>query len=96
MFHVHTLLDDGDLDSPAGRDRALDEVVEVIASMADSITREELMREVADRLDADPGLVTPQGRERRAGGTSRRACRGAARGRARRVGASRPTRRRGR
>ena len=27
VFHVHTLLDDGDLDSPAGRDRALDEVV---------------------------------------------------------------------
>ena len=43
--------------SPAGRDRALDEVVEVIAAMPDSITREELMREVADRLDADPGLV---------------------------------------
>jgi DNA primase len=51
------LLDHADLSSPAGRDRALDEVVEVIAAMPDSITREELMREVADRLDADPGLV---------------------------------------
>ena len=29
----------------------------MIAAMPDSITREELMREVADRLDADPGLV---------------------------------------
>jgi DNA primase len=57
VFHVHTLLDDGDLSTPAGRDRALDEVVEVIVSMGDSITREELMREVANRLDADPGLV---------------------------------------
>ncbi|MDX6582984.1 MAG: primase [Solirubrobacterales bacterium] len=57
VFHVHTLLDDGDLSSPAGRDRALDEVVAVIAAMPDSITREELMREVANRLDADPGLV---------------------------------------
>ena len=57
VFHVHTLLDDGDLGSPAGRDRALDEVAAVIAQMPDSITREELMREVADRLDADPGLV---------------------------------------
>ena len=57
VFHVHTLLDDADLDSPSGRDRALDEVVAVIAAMGDSITREELMREVADRLDADPGLV---------------------------------------
>ncbi len=56
----------------AGRDRALDEVVEVIAAMPDSITREELMREVADRLDADPGLVARRiggggaGRTRRA------------------------------
>jgi DNA primase len=57
VFHVRTLLDDADTSSPAGRDRALDEVVEVIAAMPDSITREELMREVADRLDADPGLV---------------------------------------
>jgi hypothetical protein len=56
-FHVRTLLDDADLNSPGGRDRALDEVVQVIAAMPDSITREELMREVADRLDADPGLV---------------------------------------
>ena len=57
VFHVHTLLDDGDLSSPSGRDRALDEVVAVIATLPDSITREELMREVANRLDADPGLV---------------------------------------
>jgi DNA primase len=57
VFHVHTLLDDADLVTPSGRDRALDEVVAVIAAMPDSITREELMREVADRLDADPGLV---------------------------------------
>jgi DNA primase len=57
VFHVRMLLDDADLGSPTGRDRALDEVVEVIAGMPDSITREELMREVADRLDADPALV---------------------------------------
>jgi DNA primase len=57
VFHVHTLLDDADLSTPAGRDRALDEVVAVIGAMPDSITREELLREVADRLDADPGLV---------------------------------------
>lgn len=57
VFHVHTLLDDADLSTPAGRDRALDEVVEVIGAMPDSITREELTREVGDRLDADPGLV---------------------------------------
>jgi DNA primase len=57
VFHVRMLLDDGDLATPAGRDRALDEVVEVIAVMPDSITREELTREVSDRLDADPALV---------------------------------------
>jgi DNA primase len=57
VFHVRMLLDDADTSSPPGRDRALDEVVEVIAAMPDSITREELMREVGDRLDADPGLV---------------------------------------
>jgi DNA primase len=57
VFHVHTLLDDADLSTPSGRDRALDEVVGVIGSMPDSITREELMREVGGRLDADPGLV---------------------------------------
>jgi DNA primase len=57
-FHVRTLLDEADLSSPAGRDRALDEVVPVLASMADSITREELAREVGDRLDADPALVS--------------------------------------
>jgi DNA primase len=58
VFHVRTLLDDADLKTPAGRDRALDEVVEVVAAMPDSITREELMREVADRVDADPELVS--------------------------------------
>ena len=67
VFHVHTLLDDADLSSPSGRDRALDEVVEVIAAMPDSISREELMREVGDRLDADPGLVA-----RRISGAGRR------------------------
>jgi DNA primase len=57
VFHARTLLADADSGSPAGRDRALDEVVPVIAAMPDSITREELMREVAERLAADPGLV---------------------------------------
>ena len=56
--------------SPAGRDRALDEVVPVLAAMRESISRDELMREVGDRLDADPGLVaqargTPAGTRRR-------------------------------
>jgi DNA primase len=57
IFHVRTLLADADLSSPAARDRALDEVVQVLVAMPDSISRDELMREVADRLDADPALV---------------------------------------
>ena len=57
-FHVRTLLDEADLGSPGGRDRALDEVMPVLAAMGDSITREELVREVGDRLDADPALVS--------------------------------------
>ena len=57
-FHVRTLLDEAELGSPAGRDRALDEVVPVLAAMGDSITREELVREVGGRLEADPALVS--------------------------------------
>ena len=56
-FHVRWALDEADLSSPAGRDRALDEVVPVLAAMGESISRDELARVVADRLDADPGLV---------------------------------------
>jgi DNA primase len=56
-FHVRVALDEADLSSPAGRDRALDEVVPVLVGMGESISRDELARVVADRLDADPGLV---------------------------------------
>jgi DNA primase len=56
-FHVRSVLDGADLSSPAGRDRALDEAVPVMVAMGESISRDELVREVADRLDADPGLV---------------------------------------
>ena len=66
-FHVRLALDEADLSSPAGRDRALDEVVPVLAAMGESISRDELARVVADRLDADPELVT-----RRVSGEARR------------------------
>ncbi len=56
-FHVRKVLDEADLSSPAGRDRALDEVVPVLAGMGETITRDELEREVASRLSADPELV---------------------------------------
>jgi DNA primase len=56
-FHVRKVLDEADLSSPASRDRALDEVVPVLAGMGETITRDELEAEVAKRLDADPELV---------------------------------------
>ncbi len=57
VFHAGTLLDEADLATPDGRDRALDEVVPVLKAMPDSITRDELVRDVGERLGADPGLV---------------------------------------
>ena len=57
MFEVESALAAADLSSPAGRDETLDEVVPVLAAMGESISRDELVRRVADRLDADPGLV---------------------------------------
>jgi DNA primase len=68
-FHVRSILDAADLGTPTGRDRALDESLPVLAGMGETISRDELAREVADRLDADPGLVmrrlAGEGRPRR-------------------------------
>jgi DNA primase len=67
-FQVEAAIDRADLASPADRDRALDEVAPVLAAMdPDSVSRQELVRRVADRLDTDPGLVTRRV-EREAGG----------------------------
>jgi DNA primase len=57
VFHVRAILDAADLGSAAGRDRALDEAVPVLVALGETISRDELAREVADRLDADPSLV---------------------------------------
>ena len=57
VFHARAILDDADLTNPAGRDRALDEVAPVLAAMGETITRQELLREVADRLDTSPEMV---------------------------------------
>lgn len=67
VFHVRTMLDEADTATPNGRDRALDEALPVIAAMGDSITRDELLREVAERLSADPGLVGRRLEEVKAG-----------------------------
>ncbi len=56
QFQVRRVLADADLDSPAGRDRALEEAARLIAehTKEGSAMRDELVREVADRLDV-PG-----------------------------------------
>ena len=57
VFHVRAILGDADLETPTGRDKALDEVVPVLVGMGETITRQEMLREVADRLGAEPALV---------------------------------------
>jgi DNA primase len=79
VFQVESAIDRADLGSPAGRDRALDEVAPVLAGMdPDSVSRQEMVRRVADRLDTDPGLVT---RRVEREGSSRRGARPAPAGR---------------
>jgi DNA primase len=58
-FQVDAAIARADRGTGAGRDRALDEVAPVLAAMdPDSVSRQELVRRVADRLDTDAGLVT--------------------------------------
>jgi DNA primase len=53
QFQVRRVLADADLDSPAGRDGALEEAARLIAQQTTegSAMRDELVREAADRLD---------------------------------------------
>ncbi|MDX6652607.1 MAG: primase [Solirubrobacterales bacterium] len=67
-FEVTATLDAADLGSASGRDRALDEVVPVLAAMGDTVSREELMRTVAERIDTDPSLVARRVRGEAQGG----------------------------
>ena len=57
-FRVRTALGRSDLGSVAGRERALGEIAPVLAAMGEAVGRDELVREVADRLDTDPSLVS--------------------------------------
>jgi DNA primase len=56
-FQVGLVLDGTDVASPVDRDRALDEVAPILAGMGPSISRDELVRRVAERLDLDPSTV---------------------------------------
>jgi DNA primase len=57
-FRVQTALGRGNLGTVAGRERTLAEVAPVLAAMGEVVGRDELVREVADRLDTDPSLVS--------------------------------------
>jgi DNA primase len=58
-FQVRRVLADADLDTPAGRDRALEEARKLIAAVPErTASRDALAREVADRLDVPVDYVT--------------------------------------
>lgn len=57
-FQVRRVLADADLDTPAGRDRALEEARKLISVVpARTATRDALVREAADRLDVPTDYV---------------------------------------
>ncbi len=56
-FRVETILSRADLGDPTGRERALAAVAPVVKATEGSVAFDELVREVADRLDTDPSLV---------------------------------------
>jgi len=56
-FQVGLVLDATDVASPADRDRALGEVAPVLAGMGESVSRDDLVRRIAERLDLEPAMV---------------------------------------
>ena len=71
VFHARAILADASLQTPAGRDKALDEVVPVLGAMGETITRQELLSEIADRLDTDPAMIARRLASGGAGAASR-------------------------
>ena len=56
-FQVRLVLGRTDVSSPMERDRALAEVAPVLAGMGETVSREELVRKVAEQLDLEPAMV---------------------------------------
>ncbi|HEX5593927.1 MAG TPA: DNA primase [Solirubrobacterales bacterium] len=56
-FQVRLVLDRTDTTSPTERDRALAEVAPVLAGMGETVSRDELIRKVAEQLDLEPAMV---------------------------------------
>jgi DNA primase len=56
-FQVGLVLDRTDTSSPSERERALNEVAPIMAAMGETVSRDDLVRRVAERLDLEPALV---------------------------------------
>lgn len=56
-FQVGLVLDRTDVSSPVERDRALSEVAPVLAGLGETVSRDDLVRRVAERLDLEPAMV---------------------------------------
>jgi DNA primase len=56
-FQVGLVLDGTDVASPTERDRALTEVAPVLGAMGETASRDDLVRQVAERLDLEPAMV---------------------------------------
>jgi len=56
-FQVGLVLDRTDVASPAERDRALNEVAPILAGMGETVSRDDLVRRVAEQLDLEPAMV---------------------------------------
>jgi DNA primase len=56
-FQVRLVLERTDTSSPMERDRALAEVAPVLAGMGETVSRDELIRKVAEQLDLEPAMV---------------------------------------
>jgi DNA primase len=56
-FQVGLVLQRTDVSSPAERDRTLDEVAPILAGLGESASRDDLVRQVAERLDLEPAMV---------------------------------------
>jgi len=57
-FQIRRVLADSDLQTPRGRDKALEAVRPLIATAESPATRDHLVRYVADKLDLAPQVVT--------------------------------------
>ncbi len=56
-FQVGLVLNRTDTASPNERDRALSEVAPILAGMGETASRDDLVRQVAERLDLEPAMV---------------------------------------